>query len=494
MLWVNFLHIYQPPNQMPDILAKVVNECYRPLFSGLAKIKGAKLVLNINAVLTEMLYLQNYRDVLETIKQMAQSGQLEFTESAKFHAFLPLLPKREIERQIILNRETNRQYFGDVYQPHGFFPPEMGYSREMAEVVSSLGYEWIILDEIAYKGGVDQVSFTKNYRITDLDLGVCFRERRTSNLIMGAVIRSGQSLLKSLQTEISSHRYLLTAMDGETFGHHRPGLENVLFDLYRDKKLPSLLASDLKRAFPQVEIVDPVACSWASSEKDLVDSLPYKLWNDSQNPIHRWKWQMTNLALAEIEKSLSLEKSERKPSYQWRKAREILDMALNSCHYWWASPYGWWSLEMVEAGSYQMLKAIESIPGANQFVSDRAKKLYERIVFKAFEWQRTGYIRSVYSERESWRKIPFRDRVNSSQFNVVTAALKKEENLATSRGEYEQAIRWRDGRRKLELGTDVYDAIHIVDQLRAEGRLPELSPIIKKYRREYRQQVPGQEL
>ncbi|HLD11852.1 MAG TPA: polysaccharide deacetylase family protein, partial [Patescibacteria group bacterium] len=148
MIWVNFLHIYQPPTQKPEILEKVVKESYRKVFAGLKKIPSAKVTLNISAALTELLVKYGYDDVIETIKELAEKGQIEFTGSAKYHPLLPRIPEEEIIRQVKLNIETNRKAFGDVFQPRGFFPPEMAFSRNVAEVVSKLGFEWIVADEL----------------------------------------------------------------------------------------------------------------------------------------------------------------------------------------------------------------------------------------------------------------------------------------------------------------------------------------------------------
>ena len=149
---------------------------------------------------------------------------------------------------------------------------------------------------------------------------------------------------------------------------------------------------------------------------------------------------------------------------------------------------------MVEAGSYHVLSAIKSLPLVSKSAKDRARYLYEKIVFKSFDWQRSGYIRSLFKEKESWRKIPFRDRSEAGQFSAVLSVLKKEERLAAKRGEYEQAARWRDARVKLDKGLDVYDAMHIVDQLRAEGRMGNFPKLTKKYNAKFRRLVPGQAL
>src|SRR4029077_10994651 len=108
MIWANFLHIYQPPTQKPDILAKVTNESYRKLLKEVAGTKRAKLTLNINGVLTELLDNYGFEDVIRDIRRLAETGQIELTGSAKYHPLLPKLPRDEAVRQIKLNDETNR--------------------------------------------------------------------------------------------------------------------------------------------------------------------------------------------------------------------------------------------------------------------------------------------------------------------------------------------------------------------------------------------------
>jgi len=149
MYWVNFLHIYQPFDQSKEILERVVNESYRPLFKGLLDINKIKINLNINGALVELLVKKGYQDVIDVIKTLAEQKKLEFTESAKYHALLPFLDKNEIIRQIQKNYQINKKYFGRIYKPVCFFPPEMAYNKKVAATISRLGYKIIILDEIA---------------------------------------------------------------------------------------------------------------------------------------------------------------------------------------------------------------------------------------------------------------------------------------------------------------------------------------------------------
>lgn len=153
MYWVNFLHIYQPADQSDEILERIVNELYRPLFKGFLSIPKLKLNLNISGGLTELLVHKGYSDVIDVIRTLAENNQLEFTESAKYHALLPFLEKRDIIRQINDNQQINKKYFGKVYKPQCFFPPEMAYSQKVGKTVSELGYPLILLDEISFAGG-----------------------------------------------------------------------------------------------------------------------------------------------------------------------------------------------------------------------------------------------------------------------------------------------------------------------------------------------------
>ena len=112
-------------------------------------------------------------------------------------------------------------------------------------ILEDLGFKWIILDEIACGGEPGHVDYKKVYKIKDSNLLVFFRERRLSNLIMSAVVRSEETLKEAMKDDLKSGRYLVTAMDAETFGHHRPGLEKMLFDVLAAPEFELIQISDI---------------------------------------------------------------------------------------------------------------------------------------------------------------------------------------------------------------------------------------------------------
>jgi hypothetical protein len=486
MVWSVFLHIYQPPDQRPEILEKIVNESYRPLLKGFLANPRTRLTLNINACLTELLAQNGFDDVIEGLKKLAENGQLEFTGSAKYHPFLPLLAREEIVRQIKLNDETNRKYFGPAFAKatarRGFFPPEMGYEQKVGEVVASLGFDWIILDEIAFNGparGGDAVDFSKIYRIGGTPLKVVFRERRTSNLIMGAQVRTIESVVEALTGELARDRYLLTAMDGETFGHHRPGLENLLFGIFRQKQFKFVTISELIKIFPPDREISPISSCWASSEEEIEKGEPFYLYFSKKNKLHILLKSLLDLAIKVAGGSR-------------KEERVLLDRAESCNAFWWANPDAWWSIEEIELGAFNLARVVEKSKTATREEKKRSRQLYQEIVGLAFTWQRKGLIRRLHAKKQAWIKIPFKKRAKPGEYEAIIEILKKELEKAVTRREFEQAIRWRDSIYKLEHGLDIYNLVHIVDQLRAEGRLGEYARLTEKYKKKYKKIVPGQ--
>jgi len=483
----HFLHIYQPANQQQEILERVVNESYRPIIKGLKENPQAKITLNINGSLTEQLANRGFEDLIKELKVLAEKGQIEFTGSAKFHAFLPLLPEKEIARQITTNLETNRKYFGDSFNPVGFFAPEMAYSDKVKEVVDKIGYKWIVIDEIAYCGKNDCCDFSKFHKIKNSNLVAVFRQRKTSNIIMSAVVRSAESLKQILEEDADKNIYILTAMDGETFGHHRPGHDKILFEMLKEKSFQSTTISDLISRFPAGEDISPIESTWASSEHNIEKGMQFFSWKDPGNIIHKWQWEYLYHVLNIFYKY----KENNCPDL-----REKMDEALASDPFWWASAKPWWSLEMIELGAWRFLDLLNSFHGVSQKDIEIGKDYYSKIVLKAFEWQRTGYIRELAKTYQNQVKAPFKERTvgegKPEVYDAFIYFMKKKMLEASEKENYERAILWRDAIWKLETKNDIYDAIHATDLLRVEVSDENLKKIMEKYKKQYKKIKGGQ--
>ena len=490
MLWANFLHIYQPTDQSDEILKRVVNECYRPLFRGLLNVKGIKINLNINAGLTELLIKKGYRDVIGAIYELAKQKQLEFVETAKYHALLPFLTKEEIIRQIKENNKTNRKYFKETYEPKCFFPPEMGYFPKIGKIVSSLGYPLILLDEISFNGGKEDAPKDKLFYLENTKIVVIFRERSVSNCIMSALVRNKQEFYEILGEEINKKIYLATAMDGETFGHHRPGLEKSLFKILSLKRPKQIFLSELPKYFKIESQISPLISTWASTSEDIEKDLQFYSWKNPKNRVHQLQWRFFNYLRSLTKKGRYSEKT-----------LEKFDRAMSSDQFFWASGEPWWSIEMIEKGAWALLKALKSLSKDKEEL-ERGEKYYQDILSTAFWWQRSGKIGLLAKKYKEAVRIPFKERTfevgGVEVYKTVISLIKKRRREAAKKENYERAILWRDAIWKLETKNDIYDLMHVVDLLRMElpdefKKLdPQLNELFRKYKEKFREIKPGQ--
>jgi hypothetical protein len=445
MIWANFLHIYQPSNQTKKILTDVTNQSYRKLISVLKNAPKAKITLNINACLTELLMKNGFEDVVSGIRDLVNNEQVELVASAKFHAFLPKLPESEIRRQIELNEITNKKYFKEAWNPKGFFPPEMAFTPKIAKIVKSMGYEWILADEASYSG--ENPDFSKIYSINGLDnFKIFFRERETSFKILSAQLESGSVLMNDLGDRLKKDEYLLTAMDGETFGHHRPGLEKLLIDIFNSNILPTATISELIPLFKK-EVCDPVSATWTLMHKDMARNIPFSRWDEPKNKIHQLQWKLTNLAINSVKKSSFKSKN-------WNSCRNMLDSALHSDQYWWASAKPWWSLEMIEKGAKELMETILISPGASKKAKESARELYKKIVFTALDWQREGVVEDLvkehYDEEVAMRLDTSAPYIPPEEFDKIIDHLRKQMIEAAAIEEYERASQFRERIKELK--------------------------------------------
>jgi len=391
--WAPFLHFYQPPIQFSSMLKQIARESYRPLTEMFLRIPSAKVTININGVLTEMLAEHGETNIINNFNKLAKRNQLEFVESGKYHPILPLIPKREVIRQIDMNHESNKRFFQKTYRPRGLFPPEMCYSDKIASLVSKLGYDWMVLSGIACRDQwpvdhISSISFKKSA------IRIFFRDDILSNKVSFNQL-DYLGFIKELVwlSKNKKDTYIITAMDAETFGHHIKNLiPNFLIkvyktieELYRSKgritrKPLSHMAGKVKRAlqsefghvplvktvtiselidiFPTKRTKSPRASSWSTTKEDMDSKNYYPLWKGHNNDIHALQWRHMDITGAIVRHAMNLSKNEESKRYS-KNARDLLDQALHSCQFWWANKdRGLWSIGLINKGLILQEEAI----------------------------------------------------------------------------------------------------------------------------------------
>lgn len=430
--WAPLLHFYQPPTQMHWVLRKVCNESYRPLVNLFHDLSQAEVTVNINAVLTEMWANHGMSDVIDGLRELAERGRLEFTGSAKYHPILPLIPQDEVVRQITQNYQTNRRFFGNSYAPKGFFPPEMSYSPDIVKPVLDAGHRWIIMSGVACPVAWPTQAIHEISSSDGQMLAVFFRDDILSNRISFKHIDARDFIdqLRGLQQK-KEDVYVVTAMDAETFGHHIKHWEKLFLaevyetleaendshelkvdhtsgkvsdtsrqlvqstnlatehgkllrtaEIAEKNEIRVVTISKLLELFPTGEFVEPRPSSWSTSLEDIKAGDPYPLWKSKDNELHRLQWQHLKIAMDMTNKAQEVATTEAVRDYA-DIARGLLDRALHSDQFWWASRKPMWDINLVHKGIIAQREVILNAYKAihmSDLTEDTKLEYYYRVV------------------------------------------------------------------------------------------------------------------
>jgi hypothetical protein len=377
--WINFLHIYQPPCQQEEIFRRVARESYAQIARFFDLYDGLRLTMNISGALLEQLRAYGYDALLEDFRRAFAAGELELVGSAMYHPILPLLPDALIERQILLDEEIKQEIFGPAYVRRGFYLPEMAYSRRVGEVLDRMGFEWIILDEIAAPGGPGKSAKDGVYRLQGLRLKVIFRDRALSNCFV-------PERLGELAASLPADTTVITATDGELYGHRHQDFYNKTKEAFTHARIRSWQAGEFIAARgEELPSVDPLTSSWETTEADLAAGIPFPYWDHPQNELQRRLWDFAAFVTEELERS--------RHDGNYGVAHAFLDKGLASCHFWAVSGRKsavWqdlvWNPDIAESGNLFLVKAVRSLFVASTAARLRAEDHYAGINRLIWEW------------------------------------------------------------------------------------------------------------
>ena len=377
MLWINFLHLYQPVNADAYHIKEATEKSYLRIIRALEEHSNLKFSFNINGCLFYRWEELGYHDLIARIGKLIKKGQIELCGNAAYHPLLPLIKKEEAKKQIKETEAILRKHFGPEFKPKGFFLSEMAYDARTAKLVKSLGYEWLILDEISGNGKLGTIDSTKPYLDLNSGLKIVFRSRQLSNSYVPETVSRQMTEGKSVA---------VTATDGELYGLRFVDHSAMFEELLKRSDLETRLISDFIRQEPAAPGLNLVASNWESSEDELANKAPFALWQDKQNEIQTDLWRLADLAFRTIAKH----KTDR--NQVW--ARWHLVRGLASCTYWWASGKDFkesfgplaWSPDEIERGLNELIRSIRSLEDSDTVeVKLRAEKLCLRIRKKVWE-------------------------------------------------------------------------------------------------------------
>jgi len=376
--WINFLHFYQPPTTDNETIIEAAEKSYKRIISALKRNRQIKFTLNITGCLLEKLKILGYEELINDLKTMVAQGQIELTGSAAFHPILALLPDKEIIRQIKINEEILKKYFGPKFNAQGFFIPEAAYAVKVAKIVKKLNYRWIMLDEISADIKSSRLDFSSLYVDKNSGLKILFRQRQNSKKYAPQVIFK---LMKKLEAKT-----VITATDAELYGLRHKDFSYTFEKLLKRPEIKTLTASEYLAGLGKSKKITLRASSWESTDQELKNNLPYFLWHNQKNKIQNLLWQLTSAAIANINKYA------KDQNYFW--SRQHLDRGLASCTFWWASAHDFrlygplaWNPDEIEKGANELIRSIRALADPKTRPAKiKAEKLYIKI--KQLIWRK----------------------------------------------------------------------------------------------------------
>jgi len=381
MLWINFLHFYQPANNDEWHIREATKKSYLRLIRALEEHPQIKFTVNIAGSLIIRWEYAGRFDILRRLKALAERGQIELVGTAAYHPLLPLIGPAEARRQIRENEELLRKYFGQAFRPKGFFLPEMAYSPAAARLVRKLGYEYLILDEMAL-AGAKPADPEKIYVDRQSGLEIIFRSRKISNTYVPAEI--GKLAAAGFA------KPAITATDAELYGLRFQDPDAILEKLLDNPAQKTMTISAFRQKRPR-EKASLRASNWESTLEDLKKKRPFHLWHDKANALHQELWKLARLAETA---QARFARDRQIGALRWHLAR-----GLSSCTFWWASGHDFrhvygplaWCPDEIERGANELIRAVRSLNHSRSRAwKTKAEKSYQKIIRLIWEthWQK----------------------------------------------------------------------------------------------------------
>ncbi|MEM2118873.1 MAG: alpha-amylase [Candidatus Bathyarchaeia archaeon] len=273
-----------------EIFLRACRKCYFPSNNILLELidkhkrekKQVKVSFSLSGIFLEQCEKFN-KDLLESFRQLANTGCVEFLEQTYYHSLASLYPDREeFIEQIKAHQQITEDLLG--YTPTVFENTELLYNNAVARTVEKLGYKGIFTE------GVERILhgkspnylylpkdckrlkvFLRNYKLTD-DVGFRFSARWWSEWPLTAD--------KYASWLAATHGNVINIFpDYETFGeHHWPEtgihefLKHLPSEILKWWHLHMATPSEVASKYPTVGELDVPelggTVSWADLERD----------------------------------------------------------------------------------------------------------------------------------------------------------------------------------------------------------------------------------
>ncbi|MGV8087168.1 MAG: glycoside hydrolase family 57 protein [Candidatus Woesearchaeota archaeon] len=269
-----------------EVMKKVAKKCYLPtnavMLELINKYKNTSRPFKISYSITGVALEQFEKyapEVLESFKNLADTGCVEFLSETYYHSLSYLYSKEEFKSQVEMHRKKIKQLFNQ--EPIVFRNTELIFNNEIANFVEQLGFKGMLAEGADHildwrspnyvyraKTTTNMRLLLKNYKLSD-DIAFRFGQKSWKEYPLTA---------EKYASWINSHseHSLNLFMDYETFGEHQwedTGIFNFLrqlpHELLKNHHTTFIWPSELCSIEPVAELDIHNYVSWADIERDL---------------------------------------------------------------------------------------------------------------------------------------------------------------------------------------------------------------------------------
>lgn len=352
------LHFYQPPTQSLNLTEEILRSCYLPLCDLLLAKENARVSLDFSGSLLLQIQRIPGHELSLKIRQLSETGRVDFLNSPIYHPISPLTPTDVLERQLLENKKVLEAFSG-IKKFVGIFPPELAIDQKTYDLFKKLDH-FVLVNEL------NNLELTELIRSYPLELSAQkfakFAEKFPSPIICGS--------------------------DAEVFGHHYSERINFLRDLFQEN-FDFVKLSEISIKMPS----SVQAGSWQTTSKD---TNPYPFWDST--PLQKKYYQLAEMGY----QALSETKTDSLPTHVFHSAEVHYDQGISSCHPYWLSNMPWWHPDMVEKGAQQLIKCIRTLPIENDR-KQQAEKFYHDFLMSMWHHQWSGKVEKKYQDFDQTR-------------------------------------------------------------------------------------------
>lgn len=287
-----------------QVCEKVAKKCYLPMNKLLLRLiekhKGKfKVSFSITGTVLEQ-FEEFMPEVLESFKELARTGCVEFLSETYYHSLSYLYSKDEFKEQVDMHRHTMERLFG--HTPTVFRNTELIYNNELANFVEGLGYKGILAEGWDHFLGWRSPNFVyrsvhtngiktllKNYKLSD-DVAFRFGNKGWEEHPLTA------GKFNKWVSEVNGNGHTVNLfMDYETFGEHQwedTGIFNFMHHLpeevlrHPDNNFKTV--SEVVDTYESVGSIDVHHfVSWADVERDLSAWLGNKMQEAAAHELYK---------------------------------------------------------------------------------------------------------------------------------------------------------------------------------------------------------------